>query len=103
MADLEKAGRRHNTTVVVSADHGESFEGGVYQHQTPYLTRPVIHVPLIIKTPGQQSGRAVAFTADQTSLAPTILDLAGQANQDWRHGELHAPCLSAEDAGRGQG
>jgi arylsulfatase A-like enzyme len=51
VSDLEKSGRLHNTTVIVSADHGESFEGGVYQHQTPHLTRPVIHIPLIVKTP----------------------------------------------------
>jgi arylsulfatase A-like enzyme len=103
MADLERAGRLRNTTVLVSADHGESFEGGVYQHQTPYLTRPVIHIPLIIKTPGQQTGRAVAVTADQTSLAPTILDLAGQAKPDWMHGESLAPWLSGQESGAGKG
>jgi arylsulfatase A-like enzyme len=90
---LETSGRLQNTTVIVSADHGESFEGGVYQHQTPYLTRPVIHVPLIIKMPGQQTGRTVAFTADQTALAPTILDIAGQQKPDWMHGESLAPWL----------
>ena len=87
MSDLENSGKMSNTTVVVSADHGESFEGGVYQHQTPYLTRPVIHIPLIIRTPGQRDGRTVAVTADQTSLAPTILDLAGQPRRDWMRGQ----------------
>ena len=82
IAELDKSGRLRDTTVVVSADHGESFEGGIYQHQTSYLTRPVIHIPLIIKTPGQQTGRTVALTADQTSLAPTILDIAGQPKPD---------------------
>ena len=87
----------------MSADHGESFEGGVYQHQTPYLTRPVIHVPLIIKTPGQQTGRTVAYTADQTALAPTILDLAGQSKPDWMRGESLAPWLTSQDSGAGKG
>ena len=32
MAELENGGKLQNTTVIVSADHGESFEGGVYQH-----------------------------------------------------------------------
>ena len=31
MADLENSGRLRDTTVIVSADHGESFEGGVYR------------------------------------------------------------------------
>jgi arylsulfatase A-like enzyme len=78
MSDFEKSGKAQNTTVMFSADHGEGFEGGVYQHSSPYLTRPVIHVPLIIRTPGQQESRKVAFVADQTALAPTILELAGQ-------------------------
>jgi arylsulfatase A-like enzyme len=103
MTDLENTGRLRNTTVIVSADHGESFEGGVYQHQTPYLTRPVIHVPLIVKTPGQQTGRTVAFTADQTALAPTILDLAGQPKPDWMHGESLAKWLAGQDSGAGKG
>lgn len=75
--DVERSGRLQNTTVLVTADHGESFEGGVYQHRSPYLTRPVIHIPLIVRVPGQKDGRRVDVTADQSALAPTILDLAG--------------------------
>jgi arylsulfatase A-like enzyme len=77
MSQLEASGRLKDTTVIVSADHGESFEGGVYRHKNPDQTRPLIHIPLIIKAPGQQQGHRVAFTADETSLAPTILDFAG--------------------------
>ncbi len=103
MSDLEKSGKLENTTVIVSADHGESFEGGVYQHQTPYLTRPVIHVPLIIHTPGQQDGRTVAFTADQTSLAPTILELAGVPRPDWMRGQSLVPWLNGAATGKENG
>ena len=103
MSDLENSGKMSNTTVVVSADHGESFEGGVYQHQTPYLTRPVIHIPLIIRTPGQRDGRTVAVTADQTSLAPTILDLAGQPRRDWMRGQSLANWLNRDGQGAGEG
>jgi arylsulfatase A-like enzyme len=103
MSELEKSGKLRNTAIVVSADHGESFEGGVYQHQTPYLTRPVIHVPLIVKTPGQQTGRTVTYTADQTALAPTILDLAGQSKPDWMWGESLVPWLTNQDSGAGKG
>jgi arylsulfatase A-like enzyme len=96
MTDLENSGSLVNTTVIVSADHGESFEGGVYQHSSPYLTRPVIHVPLLIRTPGQKDGRKVAFTADQTSLAPTILDLAGVPRPTSMRGPSLVPWLSAD-------
>jgi arylsulfatase A-like enzyme len=105
MSDFEKSGRAENTTVMFSSDHGEGFEGGVYQHSSPYLTRPVIHVPLIIRTPGQQESRKVAFVADQTSLAPTILELAGQPKPNSMRGQSLAKWLgrNAENDGQGQG
>jgi len=101
--DLEKNCKLDHTTVIVSADHGEGFEGGVFRHESPYLTRPTIHIPLIIRTPGQQQGRTVAFTADQTALAPTVLDLAGKVKPDWMHGQSLVPWLTAEKTGGGEG
>ncbi len=103
MSDVENDGRLRNTTVIVSADHGESFEGGIYQHETAYLTRPVIHIPLIVRTPGQQDGRTVAYTADQTALAPTILELAGQKKPDWMRGQSLAGWLNRNGQGDGEG
>ncbi len=101
MSELENSGKLSNTTVIVSSDHGESFEGGIYQHESQYLTRPVIHIPLIIRTPGQQEGRRVAFTADQTALAPTILELAGQPKPDWMPGQSLARWLNSDGEGEG--
>jgi arylsulfatase A-like enzyme len=103
VAELEKDGILQNTTVIISADHGESFEGGVYQHESAYQTRPVIHIPLIIRTPGQQAGRRVAFTADHTALAPTILELAGQPIPDWMRGESLVKWLQGNGQGEGEG
>ena len=103
MSEVEKDGRLRNTTVVISADHGESFEGGVYQHSSPYLTRPVIHVPLIIRTPDQQQARKVAMVADQTSLAPTILELVGLSKPDTMSGASLVKWLNNAESGEGQG
>ena len=103
MSDLERSGTLRNTTVIVSADHGESFEGGVYQHSSAYLTRPVIHIPLIIRTPGQQASRKVEFVADQTALAPTILELAGQSKPDWMVGQSLAGWMNRDGQGEGEG
>jgi len=103
MSELEASGKLRDTTVIVSADHGESFEGGVYQHDSPYLTRPVIHIPLIIRTPDQQEGRKVEFTADQTALAPTILELAGQPKPDWMPGQSLVGWLKRDGQGEGEG
>jgi arylsulfatase A-like enzyme len=103
MTDLENGGKLARTTVIISADHGESFEGGVYQHSSPYLTRPVIHVPLIIKTPGQKEGKAVAVTADQTSLAPTILELAGVPRPASMQGPSLVPWLTEDSPSEEKG
>lgn len=103
ISGFEKSGRMRNTTVIVAADHGESFEGGIYQHGGQYMTRPVIHVPLIVRTPGQQQGHTVSFTADQTCLAPTILDLAGQAKPSWMPGQSLVPLLGGDRPNDGDG
>ena len=103
MSELDNDGKLRDTTVIVSADHGESFEGGVYQHESEYLTRPVIHIPLIIRTPNQQDGRRVAITADQTALAPTILELASQPKPDWMPGQSLVEWLNRDGQGEGEG
>lgn len=103
VSNLEKSGKLSNTTVIVSADHGESFEGGVFRHESPYLTRPTIHIPLIIRAPGQQQERTVNVTADQTALAPTILELAGLPKPNWMHGQSLAPWLAGQNMGNGEG
>jgi len=103
MSDMENGGKLQNTAVIVSADHGESFEGGIYQHSSPYLTRPVIHIPLIVRTPGQRDSSTVSVIADQTSLAPTILELAGVPKPDWMRGPSLAPWLNRDGQGEGEG
>jgi arylsulfatase A-like enzyme len=103
MSKMGKSGKLSDTTIILSADHGESFEGGIYQHEDQYMTRPEIHIPLIIRTPNQQQGRTVSFTADQTSLAPTILELAGQPRPEWMRSPSLVKYLSGNDTGEGQG
>ena len=103
MSKLEQSGRLANTTVIVTGDHGESFEGGVYQHENKNMTRPEIHIPLIIRTPGQQQGRSVAFTADQTSLAPTILELAGVSTPASMRAPSLAKYLNGSPGGQAEG
>jgi arylsulfatase A-like enzyme len=103
ISDLERGGKLQDTTVIVSADHGESFEGGVFQHRSAYQTRPVIHVPLIVRRPGQQDGRRIGFTADQTALAPTILELAGLAQPNWMRAQSLVKWLNGNAEGEGEG
>ena len=61
---IGKEWEAENTTVIVSADHGESFEGGIYQHEHQYMTRPEIHIPLIIVR--RASSKAVPSPSPRT-------------------------------------
>ena len=103
MAQVEQAGRLRNTAVFVTSDHGESFQGGVYTHKTRYQTRPQIHIPLIIHMPGQETGKRVNFTADQTSLGPSMLEAAGLERPQWMRSESLISRMSRDEGGGDEG
>jgi arylsulfatase A-like enzyme len=76
---LERAGRLDNALVVVTADHGESFEKSLLGHAGPLLHDALIRVPLVVKLPGQRQGYVIKGTVSQADIAPTILDIVGAA------------------------
>ncbi len=49
---LNESGLRENSYIVITADHGELFERGELGHKTRLLYDGVVHVPLIILSPG---------------------------------------------------
>jgi arylsulfatase A-like enzyme len=95
MAMLRDSGRLQDTAVIVSADHGESFAGGYVGHGGADLRRPILHVPLLIHLPGQTRGGIINDVADQTALAPTILELVGSARPPWMEGRSLGPLLQS--------
>jgi len=52
---------------------------------------------------GREESRKVAFTADQTVLAPTILELAGQSRPNWMPGRSLVRFLNGGGQGEGDG
>jgi arylsulfatase A-like enzyme len=103
ISGVESSGRMRNTSVIVSADHGESFADRLFGHQSRYLTRPQIHIPLIIHSPGQETGKVVRLAADQTSIAPTILELAGVPKPGWMRSESLLSSIRKNGDSSGQG
>ncbi|MFT7484981.1 MAG: arylsulfatase A-like enzyme [Candidatus Paceibacteria bacterium] len=77
-ATLEARGELDNTMVVITSDHGESFnEHGTMLHDTHH--DEVARVPLIVLLP-EASGvapRKIGSLTQSTSLSATILGLAG--------------------------
>jgi arylsulfatase A-like enzyme len=73
---LERLGLASGTAVVVTSDHGEAFlEHEMLLHQEVY--EPLLHVPLLLRRPGQQAGETVPWPVALEDVAPTLLRLAG--------------------------
>ncbi len=84
--DLEKAGALDNTILVLTSDHGEMFERGLWAHSNPTLYEPLLRVPLVIWTPGGQAGHITQPTSC-TDLLPSLLAAAGMPAPPWVEGQ----------------
>ncbi len=75
---LDSPGLRENTLVVIVSDHGEMLgEHQVMGHGLG-VYEELIHVPLIVRAPGQQRGSRVAEPVSTTFLFHTVLDAVGR-------------------------
>jgi arylsulfatase A-like enzyme len=100
MDTLDQSGVRDNTYVIVTADHGEMFERGEKGHETPLLFDPIVHIPLIVSTPGQKERRDVYSPTNSVDVLPTLLHLAGREIPAWCEGTLLPGLGGREDPGR---
>jgi arylsulfatase A-like enzyme len=75
---LRDRGLDSNTVVVITSDHGESFdEHGLMDHGNT-LYRELIRVPLLVWAPGRvPGGQRIAQPVSTLSLSASLLDLAG--------------------------
>ncbi len=98
---LDKTGLAKTTTVVVMSDHGEAFgvhefagERMFFHGQTLY--NELIHVPMIIRVPGQ-AARKLDNVVELIDLAPTIAALFGvPPAKSWR-GRSLVPLLEGKE------
>jgi arylsulfatase A-like enzyme len=75
---LKEEGCYDDSLIIVTADHGESFAHSYGRHGGPMLYEDLIHVPLLIKLPHQQTGaRITDVVTEHADLFPTILDCLG--------------------------
>lgn len=73
MLDRKKA--LESTILIVTSDHGEIFERGISGHNTEVLYQPLIHIPLLISTPGQAARIDIHSQTSAIDILPTILSL----------------------------
>jgi len=77
---LAKRGRRDDLVTVLTADHGEPFENGVYFEHGDSLYDGAIRVPLIVQHPTLfPSGERVDRQVSLIDVAPSLLRAAGIA------------------------
>src|SRR5437773_3280732 len=73
LAALRARGLFDSTLIAVMADHGEAFGEHGEKHHGIFLYDETIHVPLLIKTPGQKTNEKIAARVGLVDVAPTIL------------------------------
>ncbi len=85
---MAKSGILENTYLILTSDHGEMFERGIWQHNTPTLFEPIIRVPLLIWRPGQTQRQDVYTPTSSVDLLPTLCHATGQPIPGWCEGEI---------------
>lgn len=102
LAGMERLGLDENTTVVVTADHGEAFlEHNLLVHQEVY--EPLLHVPLLVRPAGHAAaGEVVNAIVALEDVVPTLLDQAEVPAPDHLTGRSlpRAADLAADDEPR---
>lgn len=88
---MEESGLRENTWIVLTADHGESFERGIFGHRTPVLYQPLVQIPLVIFEPGQTERRDIFTPTSAVDVLPTLLKVTNQPIPDWAEGKVLPP------------
>jgi arylsulfatase A-like enzyme len=74
----EVAGIFENSYVIMTSDHGEMFERGETRHTTRLVYDPVVHIPLLISAPGQNTRQDVYAPTNAVDILPTLMQVTGK-------------------------
>ena len=92
---LEQSGLAANTIVIYTSDNGW-YLGDLGLYDKRFMYEPGLHVPLLVKGPGVQTGLVTEQFVANIDLAPTFLDLARLPVPESMHGRSIAPLLRGE-------
>jgi arylsulfatase len=87
---LEERGALDNTLVIITSDHGEAFgepsrvrDVRIKEHGSGAIHESILHVPLVVRWPGQTTGTEVDDPVSLTWLASAIdMATSGELNED---------------------
>lgn len=82
VAAMKKSGNWNRTMIVVTADHGLTFEPGLTHREKIDVSHPesfddIYRVPLFVKYPDQQTGTVDDCTASSVDILPTVIAATG--------------------------
>ncbi len=98
MSDLKARGLYDRATIALTADHGEGLGDHGEQEHGVFLYDSTLHVPLIVKLPGERdAGKRVAAPVEHIDLVPTLLDLAGAPAPGGLRGKSLRAAMDASD------
>ncbi len=92
---LERSRLLDNTWLIVTSDHGETFERGLLGHGQPTLYQPVVRVPLLIFEPGRKVRTDILTQTSAVDLLPALAHVTGHAVPDWAEGLVLPPFSSS--------
>ncbi len=96
IAQLASRNKLKKTVIILSSDHGESFEHNYLRHAGPHLFEQLTHIPFIIKGPDQTEGRVINDLTEQIDIPATILDLANIPAPSWMEGRSLVPLMQGK-------
>ncbi len=96
ITQLTKRSKLKNTVIILSSDHGESFEHGYLTHGGEHLYEQVTNIPLIIKEPHHTEGRIIHELVEQIDIPATILELANIPVPSWMEGRSLVPLMRSK-------
>jgi arylsulfatase A-like enzyme len=85
---LKSSGLLDTSYIIITSDHGELFERGEIGHWTPLIYDPIMHVPLLISSPGQQGRGDIYDFTSSVDVLPTIGYMTGNPKPSWAEGKL---------------
>jgi arylsulfatase A-like enzyme len=95
--ELEREGLLDDTVIILSADHGESFDEHRYYLEHGKLAyQPTAQVPLLVRAGAAPSGRVVRDAVGLIDVSATLPDLAGVAIPEQFEGRSLAPVALGE-------
>jgi len=80
LARIDAGRAPEDTMVVLTADHGECFENGIYFEHSDCLLEGGVRVPLIVRHPATfEAGARISALVSNADVAPTLVRAAGQS------------------------